>query len=99
MYANVNEKENRQGTAMYDDLSYLKALEDALSSGKLEKDFKFAPPAKKEQILELLQLVLDVADLADETATRIIFKDTQLEMLAGVKAQSQRDPEGDEGET
>lgn len=45
-----------------------------LRSGELEKSFKEADPEKKGQMLELLERVMDAADLADEIATSLIYR-------------------------
>ena len=81
---------------MYDDLKYLEEVEQALASGRIEKDFKYGSQAKKEEILDFLQRLMDLADAADEVATRIIFKDSYLGVLAGVNTQNDREPSDEE---
>ncbi|EPR34224.1 hypothetical protein dsat_2863 [Alkalidesulfovibrio alkalitolerans DSM 16529] len=66
---------------------YLATLREYIESGKLEADFADGSQNKKYAILEFLEELMDVAELADETATRIIFKDSYLETLSGVKHQ------------
>lgn len=80
----------------YADLTYLTALEERLKSGEMATDFKFGTEESKENILELLQKVMDVADLADEAATKMIFKNSYLAALAGINTQNDRDPADDE---
>ncbi len=59
---------------------YIEELKDYLKSGELEEDFKWSVEERREEILGFLELLMDLGELADETATRIIFKG-QLGML------------------
>lgn len=52
----------------------LNAFEEYLKSGELEKNFKLAGEMERGEILELLEKLMDVADVADEVATRLIFR-------------------------
>ncbi len=52
----------------------LKEFERRMTSGALEDEFKYAPEERRIEILELLEKIMDVADIADETATRLIFR-------------------------
>lgn len=52
----------------------LEEFEQRLEDGSLEEEFKYAPEGRRFEILEVLEKLMDVADLADETATRIIFR-------------------------
>lgn len=52
----------------------LEEFESRLKSGALEEEFKYAPEERRIEILELLERLMDVADLADEVATRLIFR-------------------------
>lgn len=70
-------------------LEYLKALKEHLASEAVDEDFKFGSASKKEDMLEFLELLMDVAELADEVATRLIFKDSYLSMFTGLKAPGQ----------
>lgn len=45
-----------------------------LRSGRLEEDFKKAGEIGRGEILELLERVMDAGELADEVATRLIFR-------------------------
>ncbi|MFW5488574.1 MAG: hypothetical protein ACNI3A_09200 [Desulfovibrio sp.] len=65
----------------------LNKFEELMSSGKLEEQFRGGSLNKQYEILDLLEKLMDVAELADATATKLIFKDSYLEMLTGVKAQ------------
>lgn len=73
-------------TELYD-LDYLKRLKKHLAGEAVDEDFKFGSKSKKEDMLEFLETLMDVAELADEVATRLIFKDSYLSMFTGVKAQ------------
>ncbi len=62
-------------------INYLAELEEYLSSGRLEEDFSYSPEERRHEILEFLEKLMDVAELADATATRLIFKGSQLGAL------------------
>lgn len=49
-------------------------FEEYIKSGQLERDFKYSPEDRRVEILELLEKMMDVAELADEAATRLIFR-------------------------
>ncbi len=66
-------------------MDYLEELEAYFASGDLAFDFEHAPEARKLEILEFLEKLMDVGELADEVATKMIFKGSFLEMLAGGK--------------
>ncbi len=68
------------------DHEYLEKIEGYIKSGDLAFEFEHGDEDKRHQILDFLEKLMDVAELADETATKLIFKDGQLEALAGVKA-------------
>lgn len=52
----------------------LEELESYMRSGQLEADFKEGCENDRFYLLELLEKVMDVAELADATATRLIFR-------------------------
>ena len=60
----------------------LEELEEYMRSGQLEADFKDGCENDRFYLLELLEKLMDVAELADETATRVIFRG-QLGTLMG----------------
>jgi phosphopantothenate synthetase len=55
-------------------MQYLLELEEYLRSGNLKEDFFYSPEERRHEILEFLEKLMDVAELADETATKIIFR-------------------------
>jgi hypothetical protein len=65
----------------------LQKFEELMSSGELEEQFRDSSRDRQYEILDLLEKLMDVAEVADATATRLIFKDSYLGMLTGVKAQ------------
>lgn len=69
------------------DMENLEKLEAYFTSGDLKFDFENGDEDKKFAILEFLEKLMDVAELADEQATKLIFKDGYLERLSGVKPQ------------
>lgn len=56
----------------------LEEFEARLKSGQLEEEFRNCDETRRYQILALLEKLMDVADIADETATRIIFRGMRL---------------------
>ena len=68
------------------DMEYLEKLEVYFASGDLEQDFEFADEEKRGNILDFLEKLMDLADQADQVATKLIFKD-QLEEMLGAKTQ------------
>lgn len=52
----------------------LAEFEEAIKSGRLEECFKNGTEESRYQILGLLEKFMDAAELADEAATRMIFR-------------------------
>ena len=52
----------------------LEEQETYMRSGELEADFKDGCENDRFYLLELLEKLMDVAELADATATRLIFR-------------------------
>ncbi|MGE9986165.1 hypothetical protein [Desulfovibrio sp. SGI.169] len=52
----------------------LEELENYIRSGQLEADFKEGCEKDRFYLLELLEKLMDVAELADAAATRLIFR-------------------------
>ena len=52
----------------------LEELETYMRSGEREADFKDGCENDRFYLLELLEKLMDVAELADATATRLIFR-------------------------
>jgi len=66
----------------------LKTLEDYFASDDIEIDFCRASDAEKGELLELLEKLMDLADTADAAATKLIFQNSALGMLSGIKDQT-----------
>lgn len=66
-------------------LAYLEQVEHYLTSGQFEEDFGYSAEGRRFEMLEFLEKIMDLSELADATATRIIFKGSALQQLAGVK--------------
>lgn len=56
------------------DVKNLDQFAEYIRSGALEESFKCGSEETRYQILELLEKLMDVAELADETATQLIFR-------------------------
>lgn len=52
----------------------LEAFADYIRSGQLETDFTEGCEHDRYALLELLETLMDVADLADEAASRLIYR-------------------------
>ncbi len=68
-------------------LAYLRELEEYMSSGAMLEDFEYSPEERRHEMLEFLEVLMDVADLADETATKMIFKNSQMSAFFGLSDQ------------
>ena len=66
---------------------YLAKLRHYIESGDLVFDFENASDEDKGDILDFLENIMDIAELADAAATRIIFKDAYLEAASGTKSE------------
>lgn len=55
------------------DMEYLEKVEKYLESGDLAFDFEHGSEEKKYEILDFLEKLMDVAEKADEVATKSIF--------------------------
>lgn len=66
-------------------LTDIEAFEHYLRSGEFEDHFTYSPEERRFEMLELLEKIMELAELSDEIATRIIFKGGPLAHLAGVK--------------
>ncbi len=62
----------------------LEELETYMTSGEMERDFNDGCEHDRFYLLELLEKLMDVAEVADATATKLIFKG-KIDMLAGAK--------------
>jgi predicted RNA-binding protein associated with RNAse of E/G family len=68
------------------DPAYLEKLRRYLECGDLAFDFENASEADKGEILDFLESIMDLAELADATATRLIFKDTYMDAIEEAKS-------------
>lgn len=69
---------------------YLEELEEYMKSGQMEEDFKWSAEERREEMLEFLEKLMDLGELADQTATAVIFKGSQLGALMGNPASAQK---------
>lgn len=65
------------------DAAYLEKLRAYFESGDLRFDFENGSEEAKGEILDFLETLMDLADLADATATRLIFKDAYMDGVEG----------------
>ena len=71
-------------------MKYLEELEDYMKSGNLEEDFKWSTEERRQELLEFLEKLMDLGELADATATAVIFKGSQLGAMFGNAATEQK---------
>ncbi len=69
------------------DEEYINNLKEYLNSGQLAEDFEYSPEERRYEILDFLEKLMELGEIADEIATKIIFKNSQLESLLGQKIQ------------
>jgi hypothetical protein len=69
------------------DTAYLEKLRAYMESGDLAFDFDNASEEDKGAILDFLETLMDLSDLADATATRVIFKKDYLDAALGVNSE------------
>ena len=69
-------------------MKYLEELEDYMKSGNLEEDFKWSTEERRQELLEFLEKLMDLGELADATA--VIFKGSQLGAMFGKAATEQK---------
>lgn len=69
---------------------YLEELEEYMKSGQMEEDFKWSAEERRQEMLEFLEKLMDLGELADQTATAIIFKGSQLGALVGNPVNAQK---------
>jgi len=62
---------------------YLEKLEHYMTSGDMKFEFDNGTEEKRFEILDFLEKLMDVAEIADEHATKLIFKEGFLDQLAG----------------
>ncbi len=57
---------------------YIEELIEYLRSGNLTQDFEYSTEERRYEILDFLEKLMELGEAADETATEIIFKKSQL---------------------
>ena len=67
-------------------MKYLEELEEYMKSGNMEEDFKWSG----QEMLEFLEKLMDLGELADATATSVIFKGSQLGIMFGKAVTEQK---------
>ena len=55
-------------------LEYLQQLEEYLKSGYYQEDFFFSEEERRLEMLGFLEKLMELGELADEVATKIIFR-------------------------
>lgn len=67
------------------DMDYLKRLEEFFNGGDCQFEFDNGDEDKRHQILDFLEKLMDLGEIADELATKLIFKGGLDAMLGGEK--------------
>ncbi len=60
------------------DEKYIDQLTEYIRSGSLAEDFDYSTEERRYEILDFLEKLMELGEVADEAATKIIFKNTQL---------------------
>ncbi|ACS81763.1 hypothetical protein [Maridesulfovibrio salexigens] len=71
-------------------MDYLEKLEKYMTSGDMKFEFDNGTEEKRFEILEFLEKLMDVAEIADEHATKLIFKGGLLEALSGANQEEEK---------
>ena len=71
-------------------MNYLEELEEYMKSGNMEEDFKWSGEERRQEMLEFLEKLMDLGELADATATSVIFKGAQLGIMFGKAVTEQK---------
>jgi hypothetical protein len=69
------------------DESYIDQLKEYLESGELGQVFDDSSEERRFEILDFLEKVIELGEVADKTATEVIFKNSQLGSFFGEKNQ------------
>jgi hypothetical protein len=69
------------------DEKYVSQLKDYIKSGQLAEDFDCSPEERRYEILDFMEMLMELGEVADEAATAIIFKNSQLGAFFGEKDQ------------
>jgi len=69
------------------DESYISQLKEYIKSGQLAQDFEYSPEERRYEILDFMEMLMELGEVADEAATAIIFKNSQLGAFFGEKDQ------------
>lgn len=64
-------------------LNYLLELYQYMSGGGMALDFSCSSEERRLEILEFLDKLMDLGEMADQVASEMIFRDSQLGLLAG----------------
>lgn len=71
-------------------IDYLRQVIACINDGDMEGHFLVAEEEGRYAILDFLETLMEAGEAADQVATKVIFKGSMLEQLAGVSAHSQR---------
>lgn len=63
------------------DMDYLNRLEEYFNNGDCKFEFDNGDETKRHEILDFLEKLMDLSEVADELATKLIFKDGLNAML------------------
>ena len=68
-------------------MEYLEKVEKYITSGDMAFEFENGDEDRRYAILDFLEKFMDVAEIADEQATKLIFKEAYAELATGEKDQ------------
>ena len=62
-------------------------IEKYIASGELADHFEYSEEDRRYELLDFLEKLMELGEMADEQATKLIFKNSQLQALAGLNNQ------------
>ena len=67
-------------------MAYLEEIEAYLNDA-VNDQFEYGAEEQRYEIIDFLEKLMELGEAADATATKLIFKNSYLEALAGAKTQ------------
>lgn len=68
---------------------YLEKIENYINSGDLEFEFKHGEGDQRGEILDFLERIMDLAEVCDPLATKLIFPNAQTEATQAKDGQTE----------
>ncbi len=72
-------------------MKYILELEEYMASGNMTEDFMWSGHERRMEMLEFLEKLMDLGEAADAAASEMIFRNSQLGVLAGGVPSAKKD--------